>query len=123
AEIDALKQAFIPNLVRIRDDGTFIRQHARLSELPADARRLMDAFVGARLLSKRVEVHGTGADEILVEGPLEERLKAWLMLHLSLEEEKIILIGKRQLRQASIDYRAASKSSYAVLQGLQLRRA
>src|SRR5262249_14668945 len=44
AEVEAVKQAFIPKLVRIREDGTFVRQPAPLSELPVAARRLMDAF-------------------------------------------------------------------------------
>jgi tetratricopeptide (TPR) repeat protein len=123
AEVEAVKQAFIPSLVRIREDGTFVRQPARLSELPAGARRLMDAFVGARLLSKRVEVRGTATEEILVEVSHEALFKAWPLLHRWLEEEKDFLVGKSQLEQALIDYRAAGQSSDALLHGLQLRRA
>jgi tetratricopeptide (TPR) repeat protein len=123
AEVEAVKQAFIPNLVRIREDGTFVRQPARLSELPVAARPLMDAFVAARLLNTRVEVRGNGIEEILVEVSHEALFKAWPLLHRWLEEEKDFLLGKSQLERALIDYRAAGKSSDALLHGLQLRRA
>ena len=123
AEVEALKQTFIPNLVRIREDGTFVRQPARLSELPGAARPLIEAFVTARLLSTRVEVRGNGIEETLVEVAHEALFKAWPLLHRWIEEEKDFLLGKSQLERALIDYRAASKSSDALLHGLQLRRA
>ena len=123
ALVEAVKQAFIPKLVRIREDGTFVRQPAQLSELPAAARPLMDAFVAARLLSTRVEVRGSGIEEILVEVSHEALFKAWPLLHRWLEEEKDFLLGKGQLERALIDYRAAGKSSDALLHGLHLRRA
>lgn len=123
AEVEAVKQAFIPNLVRIREDGTFVRQPARISKLPAAARPLMQAFDAARLLSTRVEVRSNGIEEILVEVSHEALFKAWPLLHRWLEEEKDFLLGKSQLERALVDYRAAGKSSDALLHGLQLRRA
>ena len=51
AELAALRDAFVPHLVRVRlDDGKRVRQPARLSELPAKLLRLIRALVEARLL-------------------------------------------------------------------------
>jgi WD40 repeat protein len=53
-DLAALRDAFVPHLVRVRlDDGKRVRQPARMSELPAEARRLLRVLVGARLLTVR----------------------------------------------------------------------
>ena len=62
AELAALRDAFVPHLVRVRlDDGKRVRQPARLSELPAEALRLIGALVEARLLSTRATGETDGA--------------------------------------------------------------
>jgi len=49
AELAALRDAFVPNLVRVRlDDGKRVRQPARLSGLPGEALRAIRALVEAR---------------------------------------------------------------------------
>src|SRR5258705_11544916 len=54
AELVALRDAFVPHLVRVRlDDGKRVRQPARLSELPRESLRVIRALVEARLLSTR----------------------------------------------------------------------
>jgi hypothetical protein len=58
-EVVALRDAFVPHLVRVRlDDGEHVRQPAQLSKLPGDSLRLIKALVDARLLKTR------GADEV-----------------------------------------------------------
>ena len=54
AELAALRDAFVPHLVRIRlEDGKRVRQAARMTELPPDSLRLLRALVQARLLIAR----------------------------------------------------------------------
>jgi len=54
-ELDALRDAFIPYLVRVRlDDKKRVRQQARAADLPKDSWRLAKALVEARLLSSHV---------------------------------------------------------------------
>ena len=67
-ELAALKEAFVSHLVRVRDDGAFIRQPANLSELPMTARRMINALVEARLMSTRVE-SGEDGKHATIESP------------------------------------------------------
>ncbi len=56
-ELLALRDAFVPHLVRLRlDDGKRVRQPARRSELPRTALPLIDALIAARLLSGRSSI-------------------------------------------------------------------
>ena len=49
-ELAALRDAFVPHLVRLRlEDGKRVRQAARMSELPPDSLRLVRALVQSRL--------------------------------------------------------------------------
>lgn len=59
-ELEALRDAFIPYLVRIRlDDKRRVRQQAQAADLPNESRRLINALVDARLLSS----HGRTDEE------------------------------------------------------------
>jgi TPR repeat protein len=122
SEIVALRQVFIPHLVRIRDDGTYVRQPAPVRDLPAEALRLVDAFVGARLLTKRKE---NEASDVLIEVSHEALFKAWPLLEGWLVTERDFLVGKSQLAQALVawDTAPANLKHEALLQGLALRRA
>jgi tetratricopeptide (TPR) repeat protein len=125
-ELEALKQAFIPHLVKTRDDGVFVRQPAQLSDLPVSARRLIDAFVDARLMSIRTDlVKNDVARSSIVEVAHESLFKAWPLLERWLNEEREFLIGKLQLDRFLADWVAAEKSQKknALLQGLYLARA
>ena len=54
AELAALRDAFVPHLVRVRlNDGARVRQPAQMSELPPESLRLVRALVQARLLTTR----------------------------------------------------------------------
>jgi len=64
AELAALRDAFVPHLVRVRlDDGKRVRQPARLSELPREAMRVIRALVEARLLSTRATGETDGGSQ------------------------------------------------------------
>jgi tetratricopeptide (TPR) repeat protein len=123
-ELAAFKQAFVPFLVRIRDSDTFLRQPARLAALPPAARRLIDAFVEARLLSKQIEP-GADAQEIAIEVSHEALFKAWPLLAKWLNEERAFLAGKVQLGRLLEDWdnAPAAQKPAALLQGLNLTRA
>jgi tetratricopeptide (TPR) repeat protein len=125
AELAAVKRAFIPHLVRAREDGTFVRQPARLANLPAPARPLINAFVNARLMTTRIERSEDGQASAMVEVAHESLFAAWPLLARWLDEEREFLAGKAQLVRFLSDWRAAPppQKHDALLQGLYLARA
>ena len=54
-EFAALREAFIPAMVRVNDSGEYVRRPARWGELPAKARPLLERLADARLLVIRQE--------------------------------------------------------------------
>jgi tetratricopeptide (TPR) repeat protein/energy-coupling factor transporter ATP-binding protein EcfA2 len=122
-EIAALRDAFVPHLVRIRlEDGKRVRQAARMAELPADALRLVRALVQARLLTTR---GGMSGDENLVEVTHEALFKAWPDLDQWLTEEQAFLLDLERIRGAHEVWSQASaeQQPQALLRGLLLTRA
>ena len=85
AELKALREAFVPGLVRINDEGGFVRQAARWDEVPEASRRLLSALAGpsARLLVVR-EHEGTREVEVAHEA----LFRVWPLLVGWLEEEQ-----------------------------------
>src|SRR5262245_22477314 len=117
AELDALRDAFVPQLVRVRlEDGKRVRQPARLKDLPEGAKRLIDALVEARLLSTR---------DGLVEVAHEALFKAWPMLDQWLTEEHAFLADLERIRGGHDVWTqaGADKKGGALLHGLLLSRA
>jgi energy-coupling factor transporter ATP-binding protein EcfA2 len=67
-EMAALRDAFIPHLVRLRlDDERHVRQPAPLAALPREAERLVRALVEARLLTSRTSDRGEPVVEVVHE--------------------------------------------------------
>jgi TPR repeat protein len=124
-QLEALKRTFIPNLVRIRDDGSFVRQPARIADLPNGSRSLVAALVDARLLARRAEATADAPNADLVEVSHEALFKAWPLLAGWLNAEREFLAGKTQLEKSLQDWqRAPAKEKHeALLQGLLLKRA
>jgi tetratricopeptide (TPR) repeat protein len=123
-ELAALRDAFVPHLVRIRlEDGKRVRQPARMAELPPDSLRLVRALVQARLLTAR----GADADRIesLVEVTHEALFKAWPDLDRWLTEEQTFLLDLERIRSAHEVWSQApaEQRSHALLHGLLLTRA
>jgi tetratricopeptide (TPR) repeat protein len=117
AELAALRDAFVPHLVRVRlEDGKRVRQPTRLADLPAPSRRLVAALIEARLLSAR---------EGVVEVAHEALFRAWPMLDQWLTEEHAFLADLERIR-GSYDIWAQAptdKKGGALLHGLLLSRA
>jgi tetratricopeptide (TPR) repeat protein len=128
-ELAALRDAFVPHLVRVRlDDGKRVRQPARLSELPNDSLRLVWALINARLLTTHGgETAGQAASwgEAVVEVAHEALFKAWPTLDEWLSEEHGFLIDLERIRGAHEIWAQApsEQRSAALLRGLLLSRA
>ena len=54
-ELTALREAFVPAMVRINDKGEYVRRPARWDELPAKSHPLLERLAKARLLIVRQE--------------------------------------------------------------------
>lgn len=123
-ELAALREAFVPGLVRVSEEATFVRQPALLADLPTRAHRLLDALSSpaARLLTKRADAR-TG--EATIEVAHEALFRAWPLLAQWLIEEKEFLIGMRQIEEAQLLWRKAegTEKETALLHGLMLSRA
>ena len=119
-ELQALKDAFVPSMVSINDNGEYVGRPARLDGLPASARPLIDCLVEGRLL---VISGDNGA--ALVEVAHEALLRNWPLLHGWLDEEKEFIIGKRRLEDDLAQWSGASSNDKpaATLAGLKLTKA
>jgi len=122
AELVALREAFVPGMVRINDEGGFVRQAAKWDELPEEARRLLSALAGpsARLLVIR-EHEGTREVEVAHEA----LFRVWPLLAGWLEEEREFLIGRNRLERALYDWRALPEAERdkGLITGILLERA
>jgi hypothetical protein len=122
AEIAALREAFVPGMVRINDEGGFVRRAARWDEVPEAARRLLSALAGpsARLLVIREH---DGVREIEVAH--EALFRVWPLLVGWLEEEREFLIGRNRLERAVHDWQALPEGERekGLITGILLERA
>jgi tetratricopeptide (TPR) repeat protein len=119
-DLQALKEAFVPALVRVNAEGEYVRRPARLESLPEKAKPLIGRLTKARLLILRQE----GSSPV-VEVAHEALLRKWPLLRGWLDEEREFLIGKDQLESDLKDWDAApeGQKTEALLSGLKLTRA
>jgi hypothetical protein len=119
-ELSALREAFVPAMVRVNDQGEYVRRPARLDDLPAKAHPLLERLAKARLLIVR-----QGTDARMVEVAHEALLRKWPLLRSWLDTAREFLIGKQQLEQDLRDWEQAAETdkSGALLSGLKLNRA
>jgi energy-coupling factor transporter ATP-binding protein EcfA2 len=129
-ELAALRNAFVPHLVRIRlDDGKRVRQPARLSELPEDSLRLVRALVEARLLTTRStgnpQQGSAQGGDASVEVTHEALFKSWPTLERWLTEEQAFLYDLERIKSAHEIWTQApsDRKTEALLGGLLLFRA
>jgi tetratricopeptide (TPR) repeat protein len=126
-ELTALRDAFVPHLVRVRlDDGKRVRQAARMSDLPHDALRLVQALIDARLLiAHRGHAVSDEPTDTIVEVAHEALFKAWPTLDRWLTEEHGFLTDLERIRGAHEIWSQATDElkSAALLHGLLLSRA
>lgn len=119
-DLQALKEAFVPAMVRVNAEGEYARRPARFDALGANARGLIERLARARLLIIEKE-----QDATMVEVAHEALLRKWPLLRGWLDEEREFLIGKDQLEQDLLDWEksSAEQKNEALLTGLKLTRA
>ena len=121
-EMAALRDAFIPHLVRLRlDDKRHVRQPAPLAALPREAERLIRALIDARLLTSRTSDQGLPVVEVVHEA----LFSAWPTLKGWLDDEQDFLADIERLKGAHETWMQAAEAQkpQALLRGLLLSRA
>jgi WD40 repeat protein len=123
-ELAALREALVPAMVRVNDQGQYVRRRVRWEELPAKSYRLLQLLADARLL---VVGQDPGDDGRMVEVAHEALLRNWPLLKPLLVAASEFLIGKPQLEQDLRDWELAPATKEAKasawLSGLKLSRA
>ncbi len=116
----ALRDAFVPALVRVNDQDDYARQAARWDQLPPLAQPLLKGLVDARLLSVQQR-----DQERWVEVAHEALLRKWPLLRGWLDRAREFLVGRQQLERELVDWQRAPEQDKdaALLTGLKLSRA
>ena len=122
ARLALLRRGLIPWLAGIDPDtGAPRRRVARLSEIPAEARPLIDLLIEQRLLSTDV---ATGTKETTIEPAHEALLRQWGLLQGWLKEDAALLTVLDGIKRAARDWGANGKAtSYLVHAEERLRAA
>lgn len=121
-ELKALREAFVPGLVKVNDEGGFVRQAANWDLLPPRANRLISALAGAQARLLVVREHDGSRQ---VEVAHEALFRVWPLLVGWLTEEKEFLIGRNRLMRALADWKALPKADCdrGLISGIILDRA
>jgi WD40 repeat protein len=119
-ELTALREAFVPAMVRVNEQGEYVRQPARWDELPGKSHPMLERLAKARLL-----IVSQDGDARMVEVAHEALLRKWPRLRSWLDDAREFLAGKQQLERDLHDWERASDAdkSGALLTGLKLNRA
>jgi formylglycine-generating enzyme required for sulfatase activity len=122
ARLALLRRGLIPWLAGIDPDtGAPRRRVARLSEIPAETRSLIDRLVDQRLLSTDVDA---GTKEKTIEPAHEALLRQWGLLQGWLKEDAALLTVLDGVKRAARDWAANGKvTSYLVHAKERLRAA
>jgi formylglycine-generating enzyme required for sulfatase activity len=122
ARVALLRRGFIPWLAGIDPDtGAPRRRVARLSEIPAEARPLIDLLIKQRLLATDVD---KGTKETTIEPAHEALLRQWSLLQGWLKEDAPLLTVLDGIKRATRDWAANGKTtSYLSHTGERLRSA
>jgi formylglycine-generating enzyme required for sulfatase activity len=117
-----LRRGLIPWLAGIDPDtGAPRRRVARLSEIPAETRPLVDLLIEQRLLSTDV---ATGTKETTIEPAHEALLRQWALLQSWLKEDAALLTVLDSIKRAARDWAANGKTtSWLAHTGDRLRAA
>ena len=120
-ELAALREAFVPALVKVNDEGSFVRDEAALDALPPLAQRLLRRLADARLLVIAPDDDGTTRIEVAHEAIF----RVWPLLAGWLEEEREFLIGRSRIEKAREDHGrlGGSEQVKGLLSGILLERA
>ena len=119
AALELLRAAFIPWLASINPDNDRpMRRVALQSELPAESRKLIDAFVEKRLL-----VRDRRNSEVVLEVGLESLLRQWDHLVEWLQEERHSLVVAADLERATAAWKRNGRDESWLLEGARLATA
>ena len=114
--MELLRSAFIPWLASINPDNErALRRVALQSELPAESRSLIDAFVENRLL-----VRDRRGSEVVLEVALESLLRQWDQLAHWLQDERRNLVAAADLERSAEAWRKHGRDESWLLQGSRL---
>jgi WD40 repeat protein len=119
-ELTALREAFVPAMVRVNEQGEYVRRPARWDDLPSKAHALLEKLAKARLL-----IVSQQGDDRMVEVAHEALLRKWPRLRLWLDDAREFLSGKQQMERDLHDWQQAAEEDKtgALLSGLKLNRA
>ena len=119
-KIKALKEAFIPHLVRVNSKNEYVKKPANLNTLPENAKDMIEVLVKARLLILKAD-----NNETTIEISHEALMRKWPLLLSWLKEEHEFLIGKSQLEMALSEWEETEdkKKDKALLGGIRLDKA
>jgi WD40 repeat protein len=119
-ELNALRDAFVPAMVRVNDQAEYVRRPARWDDLPSKSHSLLERLAKARLL-----IVSQQGDKRMVEVAHEALLRKWPRLRAWLDEAREFLAGKQQLEVDLRDWERASEVDKpdALLAGMKLHRA
>lgn len=107
ARLALLRRGLIPWLAGIDPDtGSPRRQKARVSEIPEEARPLVDLLIEQRLLSTDVEA---GSGEATIEPAHEALLRQWGSLQGWLQEDFAALMNLENVKRATRDWLANAR--------------
>jgi hypothetical protein len=117
AELEALRGAFVPGLVRLDEErGAFARRDARLNDLPQAAHGLIDKLIDARLLVKRAAEDGAH-----VEVAHEALFRVWPLLAEWLAWDRDLLIRLQGVHRAAAEWAAHDRQdAWLAHRGLRL---
>ena len=120
-ELTALREAFVPAMVRVNEQGEYVAPSGADGRVAGRRRIRSSSDWPRRDFSSCVR---TG-DARVVEVAHEALLRKWPWLKERLDAERVFLIGKQQLEQDLRDWQAAAEKDKAdaLLTGLKLTRA
>ncbi|MGA1296756.1 MAG: glycoside hydrolase family 19 protein, partial [Burkholderiaceae bacterium] len=115
----ALREAFVPAMVRVSEQGSYARR-AAWEKLPEAARPLLEALVAARLLVRRQDEEQGRTVEVAHEA----LLRVWPLLRSWLDDSREFLLGSQQLEQDLAQWKTAKPDDKpkALLTGLKLAK-
>jgi WD40 repeat protein len=100
AELEELRSAFVPAMVRINEEGQYARRRAVRADLPPRVQGLLQRFVDARLLVADRDEAGQETLEVAHEA----LLRAWPRLRGWLEEDQDSLRLRETVRRAAQEW-------------------
>ena len=120
ASLKALQEAFVPPMVRVNEQGNYVRRTADWDTLPQAAKPLLEALVASRLLVRRQ----SDGQPSTVEVAHEALLRVWPLLSGWLDDSRDFLFGSQQLEGDLAQWQASSPADKprALLSGLKLTR-